>query len=154
MCGGTCVTTLALDGGTMPNCPVGGAPIIANPAAGAAGCAGNMAQVDFRWALCSCSNLDISAPLTTDGYDSTKGPPRGGLGGNVACDNAITNWASRVSVGGDPPCRKRCFVPDDGDHGVVFGLHWPATQPNAHVGPQSDSRGRAVTSLQRQRPGA
>ena len=100
--GGTCVTSLAeLDGGTVPNCPAGGAPIIANPEAGAAGCAGNMAQVDFRWALCSCTNLDISAPLTTDGYDSTKGPPRGGLGGNVGCDDAITNWSSSVNVGGD-----------------------------------------------------
>jgi hypothetical protein len=100
--GGTCVASLAvLDGGTMLNCPAGGPPIIANPEAGAAGCAGNMAQVDFRWALCSCTNLDISAPLTTDGYNSAKGPPHGGLGGNVGCDDAIVNWSSRVSVGGD-----------------------------------------------------
>jgi len=100
--GGTCVPSLTeFDAGAALNCPAGGPPIIANPEAGAAGCAGNMAQVDFRWALCSCTNLDISAPLTTDGYDSTKGPPRGGLGGNVGCDDAIVNWSSRVSVGGD-----------------------------------------------------
>jgi hypothetical protein len=90
-----------LDGGAKLNCPAGGAPIIANPEAGAAGCVGNMAQVDFRWALCSCTNLDISAPLTTDGYNSTKGPPNGGLGGNIGCDDAITNWSSHVTVGGD-----------------------------------------------------
>jgi hypothetical protein len=64
-------------------------------------CTGNLAQVSFRFALCSCTNLDISAPLTTDGYDSTKGGPDGGLGGSVGCDLTLTNWSQSVSVGGD-----------------------------------------------------
>jgi hypothetical protein len=99
--GGTCVPAAALnyDAGAA-RCTGGGAPID-DGVDGGLGCTGNLAQVSFRWALCSCTNLDISAPLTTDGYDSTKGPPDGGLGGSVGCDLAPVNWSQSVSVGGD-----------------------------------------------------
>jgi hypothetical protein len=78
---------------------VGGGPPI--DAGAGAGCTGTLGQVDFTWALCSCTNFDISAPLTTDGYNSTLGPPDGGLGGNVGVDETTTNWSSRASIGGD-----------------------------------------------------
>jgi hypothetical protein len=99
--GGECVPAAALnfDAGGL-HCTGGGPPIEDGVDAGL-GCTGNLAQVTFRWALCSCTDLDISAPLTTDGYDSTKGPPDGGLGGSVGCDLAPINWSQSVSVGGD-----------------------------------------------------
>jgi Stigma-specific protein, Stig1 len=99
--GGTCVPAAALnfDAGAV-HCTGGGDPIDVGLDGGSS-CTGNLAQVSFRWALCSCTNLDISAPLTTDGYDSTKGPPDGGLGGSVGCDLAPVNWSQSVSVGGD-----------------------------------------------------
>ena len=50
---------------------------------GDAGCAGNLAQATFQWALCSCGDLQVSGRLTTDGYSSAQGAPHGGLGGNV-----------------------------------------------------------------------
>jgi hypothetical protein len=63
-------------------------------------CAGNLAQTAFRWALCSCTNVDVSAPLTTDAYDSSTGPyAAGGKGGGVGLDG--TYAASQVvTVGG------------------------------------------------------
>jgi hypothetical protein len=79
-------------------CAGGGPPI---DLGADAGCAGNLGQVAFTWALCSCTDLDVSAPLTTDAYDSSKGPPDGGLGASVGCDLGIKNWSSSVSIGGD-----------------------------------------------------
>jgi hypothetical protein len=96
--GGACVQSLAENDAGPGGCAGGGPPI--NVGADA-GCAGNIGQVTFTWALCSCTDLDISAPLTTDAYDSMKGPPDGGLGASVGCDDAIVNWSSSVSIGGD-----------------------------------------------------
>src|SRR5262249_26154186 len=96
--GGKCVPVLTLTRDAGPSCVGGGPPI---DAGAGAGCTGTLGQVAFTWALCSCTNLDISAPLTTDGYDSTKGPPDGGLGGNIGVNQRTPNWSSRVSVGGD-----------------------------------------------------
>ena len=77
----------------------GGPPISVDPAQG--GCLGNLAQTTFRWSLCSCSDLDVSAPLVTDAYDSTKGPyAPGQLGGGVGVDRDVTHWSQAVTVGG------------------------------------------------------
>lgn len=99
--GGTCVPSAPLDFDAGALDCNGGGPAIDVELDGGLSCTGNLAQVSFRWALCSCTDLDISAPLTTDGYDSTKGPPDGGLGGNVGCDLAAVNWSQSVQVGGD-----------------------------------------------------
>src|SRR5208282_236086 len=50
---GLCVPTVGLTGQT-PSCPNGGPPLSVNTDAGSV-CTGNLAQVTFRWALCSCS---------------------------------------------------------------------------------------------------
>jgi hypothetical protein len=96
--GGKCVPSLAENDAGPGGCVGGGPPI---DVGADAGCAGNLGQVAFTWALCSCTNLDISAPLTTDAYNSMVGPPDGGLGASVGCDDAIVNWSSSVSIGGD-----------------------------------------------------
>jgi hypothetical protein len=98
---GQCIPVPLLDGGSV-SCVGGGPPI--DGGAGV-GCLGQTAQVTFRWALCSCTDFDLSAPLLTDAYDSTQGPYRpGGLGGGVGVDRTVLNWSSSVDIGGDFWC--------------------------------------------------
>jgi hypothetical protein len=64
-------------------------------------CLGTLAQTTFRWSLCSCTDLNVSAALRTDAYDSTQGPYKPGqLGGGVGVDRDVTNWSEAVTVGG------------------------------------------------------
>jgi hypothetical protein len=59
-------------------------------------CAGNLAQVTFRWALCSCSNVTTSQEFKTDAFQSVQGPYQpGGLGGGVGLNGT---WASSFST--------------------------------------------------------
>jgi hypothetical protein len=95
---GKCVTSVAV-GPAPAKCAGGGPPITIDPAQG--GCLGNLAQVTFRWSLCSCTDLDVSAPLVTDAFDSTKGPYKPGqTGGGVGVDGDVTHWSQAVTVGG------------------------------------------------------
>jgi hypothetical protein len=60
-----------------------------------------LAQTTFRWSLCSCTDLNVSAQLNTDAYDSTVGPYKPGeFGGGVGVDRDVTNWSNAVTVGG------------------------------------------------------
>ncbi len=95
---GKCIDTVPV-GAAPAKCAGGGPPISVNGTAVA--CTGALAQVTFRWALCSCTDLDVSAPLTTDGYDTAKGPYKPGeLGGGVGVDRDVTHWSQAVSIGG------------------------------------------------------
>jgi len=95
---GQCVDAVPV-GPAPATCAGGGPPIVIDPTQG--GCLGNLAQTTFRWSLCSCTDLDVSAPLVTDAYDSTKGPyAPGQLGGGVGVDRDVTHWSQAVTVGG------------------------------------------------------
>lgn len=98
--GGRCTTAAILDpSGVM--CAGGGPPVeVGGLEGGATRCAGDIATVSFRWAICSCRDLQMSAPLVTDGFDSSRGPHMPGqLGGSVGVNNVFSN--SNVSnVGG------------------------------------------------------
>jgi hypothetical protein len=95
---GKCLTAVPV-GPAPAKCAGGGPPIVIDPGQG--GCLGSLAQTTFRWALCSCTDLDVSAPLTTDAYDSTKGPyAPGELGGSIGVNRDVTHWSQAVSVGG------------------------------------------------------
>jgi hypothetical protein len=95
---GRCVDTVTV-GADPKTCVGGGAPI--SVGTGALGCLGTLAQTTFRWSLCSCTDLNVSAALTTDAYDSTTGPYKAGeLGGGVGVDRDVTNWSEAVTVGG------------------------------------------------------
>ena len=61
---------------------------------------GDLAQETFQRAICTCTSLTASGGLTTDGFNSTIGPPDGGLGGNVAVNQNVT-WSAHASVGGN-----------------------------------------------------
>src|SRR5579872_6032105 len=63
-------------------------------------CPGVLAETTFRNALCSCGSIQASAHLATDGFDGTKGPPDGGLGGSIGSNKAQA-WSAHVTVGGD-----------------------------------------------------
>jgi len=95
---GKCVDAVSV-GPAPAKCAGGGSPIRVDPSQG--GCLGALAQTTFRWSLCSCTDLDVSAPLTTDAYDSTKGPYKPGeLGGGVGVDRDVTHWSQAVTIGG------------------------------------------------------
>jgi hypothetical protein len=86
----TCVP--ALGGSDLPMCVNGGPP----PDLGTGMPSGCVAQTTFRWAICSCTDIDLSATLLTDAYDSSQGPyAPGGLGGSIGMDERFL--ASGVS---------------------------------------------------------
>lgn len=95
---GVCVDAVAL-GAPPASCASGGPPIVID--AGRARCLGELAQTTFRWALCSCANLDLGAPLVTDAFDSTKAPyVPGEIGGSVGVDRDVPRWSQGASIGG------------------------------------------------------
>ncbi len=95
---GRCVDVVAV-GPDPKQCAGGGPPIRIGD--GPLDCLGTLAQTTFRWSLCSCTDLNVSAALSTDAYDSSVGPYQPGeLGGGVAADRNVTNWSEAVTVGG------------------------------------------------------
>jgi hypothetical protein len=95
---GLCVDSVPVDADAKP-C-AGGGPVI-GVGEGPLECLGTLAQTTFRWSLCSCTDLNVSAALSTDAYDSTMGPYMPGeLGGGVGVDGNVTNWSEAVTVGG------------------------------------------------------
>jgi hypothetical protein len=64
----------------LPMCVNGGPP----PDLGNGTTSGCTAQTTFRWAICSCRDINVSSTLRTDAYDSSQGPyVPGGLGGSI-----------------------------------------------------------------------
>jgi hypothetical protein len=92
-----------LDGGADadagPNCAAAGDPTLGVDAGGSS-CTGALAQSTFTYGLCACTTLQASNSLTTDGFDSTKGAPDGGLGGNVGANTGVS-WSTASSIGGN-----------------------------------------------------
>lgn len=107
--GGNCTAELPL-GMTPPSCAGGGPPVVVDGLAGGEQCLGGIVETTFRWALCSCGDIDSENPFLTDAYDSTNGPyVPGQLGGGVGVNGSFTNsnntdiWGalySSSSVGG------------------------------------------------------
>ncbi len=95
---GRCADSVPL-GPDPKTCAGGGAPI--SVGSGPLSCLGNLAQTTFRWSLCSCTDLNVSAQLSTDAFDSTTGPYKPGeIGGGLGVDRDVTNWSEAVAVGG------------------------------------------------------
>ncbi|MFO0647722.1 MAG: hypothetical protein U0326_15880 [Polyangiales bacterium] len=63
-------------------------------------CAGGVAETTFRWALCSCQNVSLSARFTTDGFDSTRGPYAPGDTGAGVGANGTFQSSNITEVGG------------------------------------------------------
>ena len=74
--GCTVTTTFKVDAGAATDAPVTcarGVPLVQLPSLGST-CVGDFAAQTFRFALCSCANLDVGGGLRTDSYDDTMGP--------------------------------------------------------------------------------
>lgn len=95
---GACVPVVALDGGT-PLCTAGGPPVNVRSDAGLA-CAGLLAQVSFRWSVCSCTQISASSELRTDAFNSVLGTPDGGLLGASVGANGTFSTSSTWDIGG------------------------------------------------------
>ena len=80
-----------------PNCASAGDPALGVDLGYS--CSGALAAATFTHALCACGTIQDSNSLTTDGFDSTKGAPAGGLGGDVAANTSIS-WSTTSSIGG------------------------------------------------------
>jgi len=95
---GRCASSVAV-GPAPKKCDGGGPPISVGDDPNK--CLGTLAQTTFRWSLCSCTDLNVSAQLDTDAYDSAVGPYKPGeLGGGVGVDRDVSNWSEAVTVGG------------------------------------------------------
>ncbi|HEV8323974.1 MAG TPA: hypothetical protein VG389_20325 [Myxococcota bacterium] len=95
-CGdGTCVPAL-ITAAPPAMCAEGGPPIVVGGTETSC-----IAVTSFTWALCSCTDVQLSAPLLTDAYDSSMGPytPPGGLGAGVGL-NELFMTSSTADVSG------------------------------------------------------
>lgn len=79
---------------------------------GRLGCSGAVAQTTFRYAICTCEGMALSAPLTTDAFDSRDGPYTSGEGGGSLATNGRFDASADVDVGGGL---------DVGGSGLQFG---------------------------------
>lgn len=109
-CGHACATgTGCVNGVCVPVIPLGPAPSkcadgLGPPVKVDKDCTGKVGATTFRWALCSCGDVALTASLLTDAYDSTKGPyppsPKevgGGVGINGGYSGPVSN---SVDIGG------------------------------------------------------
>jgi hypothetical protein len=100
--GGFRLETAMLDGGADADagliCGSAGDPTLGIDAGSS--CTGALAQATFTYGLCACGAIQASNAITTDGYDSTKGAPDGGLGGNVGANTGVS-WSTASSIGGN-----------------------------------------------------
>jgi hypothetical protein len=88
------------------SCPEGGNPIQIGTGTGTY-CSGNLAQVTFRWALCSCNNIEQrGGSLKTDGFnsadktDNTKGTAGTGANNVITISNAALDVGGAAWAGG------------------------------------------------------
>ncbi|MEW5848265.1 MAG: hypothetical protein AB2A00_05595 [Myxococcota bacterium] len=94
--GGTCVEVIPVGPGPAV-CP--GAQVVALPDAGVQ-CTGDLAQVTFRWGLCSCDDVSVSQRIEIDAYNSLQGPyVPGGAGGGLGVNGRLQTSAN-VDVSG------------------------------------------------------
>ncbi len=87
-----------IDGGSSSTCQL--PALRPNPQAELL-CSGKIAYDNFRFALCTCADLATSAGLSTDAFDSRRGPYLpGSIGGGVGINGPLTIGA-RIKIGGD-----------------------------------------------------
>ncbi len=88
---------LATTAAAGPTCTAAGDPAVGVDIG--YNCTGALTAATFTHALCACGTIQDSNSLTTDGFDSSKGGPTGGLGGDVAANTGIS-WSTASSIGG------------------------------------------------------
>lgn len=88
---GECRPSL-LDYDEPSDCDDGGPPIdVGDSVDEPAQCSGDLAERTFRWAMCSCSDVNLNNAFLADAYDSTLGPYQpGGYGGGVGANGSFS----------------------------------------------------------------
>jgi hypothetical protein len=112
-CGTTDVPVLSIAGDAVPisdaggraaYCAGSGAPVLVDDtdAGVITTCAAQLAQVAFRYALCTCDGYVSDHTLTTDAFDSTVGPydSTHALAGGSVGTNGNLNASAAMSIGG------------------------------------------------------
>lgn len=96
-------------GGTGEFCAGSGPPVLITAGSGSAGqaCTGRLAEVAFRYGLCTCDALNAGALVTVDAYDSQQAMTSGSLGGSVGLNGKLATSA-QVNISGS------LFVGDPG----------------------------------------
>jgi hypothetical protein len=90
----------AVGGTTDPASCSDGSPPLVNDGTSTT-CSGDFAETTFRWALCSCTDVVLTNPMTTDAFSSAAGSYMpGGLGGGVGLNGAY-DASSEVTAYGD-----------------------------------------------------
>ncbi len=98
---GVCIPPVVLDPPPPGKCDNGGPPINPFPGGGG-GCTGQVAGVTFTFALCSCTDIDSTKIIVTDGFDSTQGPyVPGQNGAGIGVNVGEINSNDKITVGGD-----------------------------------------------------
>jgi hypothetical protein len=99
-------SAVVVDGGTRADyCNGSGPPVLVDDA-GDAGpvsvCTAGLAQVAFRYALCTCDGYTSDHALTTDAFDGTQGPydPAHALAGGSVGSNGNVNANGPMTIGG------------------------------------------------------
>jgi hypothetical protein len=104
--GGACVPIAGSVSGGPASCPSGGPQVTVANGSGMGTCAGVLASNTFTFALCSCTNINNTGSLVTDGFDSLTGPypvpPPAwpySLGAGVGANGTVSN-DSTMNIGG------------------------------------------------------
>jgi hypothetical protein len=107
---GTCAPVAGSVSGGPSSCQGTGSQVTVTSGSGSGTCAGALAGNTFTFALCSCSNINNSGSLVTDGFDSLSGPYPSpapawpySLGAGVGANGTVGN-DSTLNVGGPLWC--------------------------------------------------
>jgi hypothetical protein len=97
---GVCVPAAVFE--APAQCVNGGPPIfLGDEEAEVDLCAGEVAEEKFRWAMCSCSSVNLTVGgLFTDAFDSLQGPYIPGVLGGSVGTNGSFQCSATVDVGG------------------------------------------------------
>jgi hypothetical protein len=118
-------------------CAGSGPPVLVDQtdAGVTATCAGQLAQVAFRYALCTCSGYVSDHALATDAFDSSKGPydPMHPLPGGSVGTNGNLNATAAMNIGGSLWASDATGLTTNASLVALGELH---VQGEAHTGPK------------------
>ncbi|MBI5509463.1 MAG: hypothetical protein HY903_11995 [Deltaproteobacteria bacterium] len=129
---GTCSNAIKPVGPAPAKC-VGGGPAISTGLGGALECAGDLAAVTFRWALCACHDVSkMQQGILTDGFNSSIAPyaaPRC-VNNAAACMNDLQCPGSTCKGGTGAGLGANGYATfgTSGIDGNVFGTVWTANK--------------------------
>jgi hypothetical protein len=129
---------VAVEAGTRADYCAGSGPPVLVDTSGDAGpvavCTAGLAQVAFRYALCTCDGYTSDHALTTDAFDGTQGPydPAHPLAGGSVGSNGNVNATGPMTIGGSLWASDATGLTTNAAIAAAGELH---AQGEAHTGP-------------------